>query len=72
MVHSSAHGFSSASGKLGALTGTIVFPAIMAVGRLEHVAMVQLAVSILGAIVSFKFLPRLETGNDSAELLPRA
>jgi PHS family inorganic phosphate transporter-like MFS transporter len=71
-VRSSAHGFSSASGKLGALTGTIVFPAIMAVGRLEHVALVQLAVSILGAIVSFKFLPRLETGNDSAELLPRA
>jgi PHS family inorganic phosphate transporter-like MFS transporter len=75
-VRSSAHGLSSAAGKAGAIAGTIVFPAIMAVGKLEHVAMVQIVVSLLGAAVSYGFLPRLGTtecnASTNSELLQAA
>ena len=48
-IRSSAHGLSSAAGKLGAILGTVVFPAIMAVGRLEHVASVRIGVFLTQA-----------------------
>jgi hypothetical protein len=75
-IRSSAHGLSSAAGKLGAILGTVVFPAIMAVGRLEHVASVQAVVSLVGVLVTYAFVPRpgVAGGGNGvrAELLPAA